>query len=196
MEIVGDLEAHVTVSCPEVQLARLCSWADERGLKVTHVMLAKGLVRSQPMLTLRAHGAAGDLRCRAEELTEELTLSGFAVNRIKIECAPWSQGVPEEPAAGQYFEHHVKLLLEDGPAPLIALVEPHRAHVSHNARRVRPDGRAEWFVTQRVYGGTDTAASALLKGLVEALDGFTIVSVEREFVVHDSNETIDEGWIT
>ncbi|MGW5396666.1 hypothetical protein [Streptomyces sp. NPDC003952] len=46
-------ETHVTVRCAgPAELARLASWSAGRELKVTHIVLARGRMLSQPMLTL------------------------------------------------------------------------------------------------------------------------------------------------
>ena len=74
-------------------------------------------------------------------------------------------------------------------------VGPHTAHVSRNARRIRADGQAEWFVTQRSRGVGGQDAARQPTELLDRLDGYPILSVEREFVIYDSNESIDEGWI-
>ncbi|MFH8385463.1 hypothetical protein ACH4E7_31775 [Kitasatospora sp. NPDC018058] len=138
--------------------------------------------------------------------------AGFTVLRAKIEATPWADGVPasDEDAVphgpGRYFEHHVKLLLPApapaaGPARLAELTElavRHGAHLSRNPRRVREDGQREWFVTQRCrLVGLNTAGrrlEALLRDLAAA--GHEVASVEREFVVVDSDEALDTGWIT
>ncbi|MFD7837350.1 hypothetical protein [Streptomyces sp. NPDC059761] len=50
---MSEYETHVTVRCPDPgELARLEAWAGGRGLKVTHILLARGRMVSQPMLTL------------------------------------------------------------------------------------------------------------------------------------------------
>jgi hypothetical protein len=122
-----------------------------------------------------------------------------------LESSPFAAGVPATVAeaaaepADRYFEHHLKLLLPphaDEPA-LAALVTPHGAHLSRNARRTRDDGLAERFVTQRCHRvGTDVAVAELDR-LTEALRGAgqEIVGVEREYVVYDSRPAVDAGWI-
>ncbi|MFF3002082.1 hypothetical protein ACFVTF_04640 [Kitasatospora sp. NPDC057940] len=196
----------------------LAGWADGHGLKFTHILLARGAAPSQPMLTLRADGSLDEVAAATSRTTGRLTQAGFTVLRAKIEATPWAEGVPvsDEDAvphgAHRYFEHHVKLLLP-GPLPTADLADPadparladlaelavrHGAHLSHNPRRIRDDGRREWFVTQRCrLVGLNTAGhrlEALLQGL--AADGREVVSVEREFVAVDSDEALDEGWIS
>lgn len=203
----GEFETHVTISCDDDQdVAQLQAWAGSRDVKVTHVVLARGRVPSQPMLTLSGSGTLAAQRTAAARLGSELTGVGFRVSRVKIEAAPWTDGVPRSDAEakalgpGYYFEHHVKLLCSadtEELTRLAALVVPHHAHLSWNARRVRTDGLAERFVTQRCFGVGDTSAVAALDELREALvsDGREIVSAEREFVVYDSDASLDDGWI-
>ncbi|MFE4972903.1 hypothetical protein ACFRAR_12405 [Kitasatospora sp. NPDC056651] len=217
-DVRGDFEVHLTVAAGAAEA--LAAWAEGEGegLKFTQILLARGAVPSQPMLTLRVGGTLEEVADITSRTAERLARAGFAVLRAKIEAAPWAEGVPvsDEDAvphgSGRYFEHHVKLLLPAGGsaartaapaapvrlAALTALAVRHGAHLSRNPRRVREDGRREWFVTQRCrLVGLDTAGRRLEALLGElAADGHEVVSVEREFVVVDSDEALDAGWIT
>lgn len=201
----GDFEAHLTVRCGERDAEALARWAEVRGLKFVHIVLDRGRSPSQPMLTLRARGTLEDAMAATERTARALAGDGFDVVRTKVEAAPWNEGVPRtdrDAAAlgpGRYFEHHVKVLQAPGEdhAGLDALVAPHAAHLSRNARRVRADGVAERFVTQRCRLVGDATAERRLDALIAALRGrgVRIAEVEREFVVHDSDESWDAGWI-
>ncbi|KIX78234.1 ankyrin, partial [Streptomyces sp. MBRL 10] len=143
---MSEYETHVTVRCADAaELARLDAWAGARNLKVTHILLARGRMVSQPMLTLRD-------RTGHERLVPRLRAAGFDPVRVKVETVPWTTDRPGP--GGGYFEHHLKLLLPAGydRAALEALVTPHAAHLSWNARRVLDGGRHERFVTQRWRG--------------------------------------------
>lgn len=191
--IRGAFEYHVTVSGDDAAAAALAAWAGEHGMKFTHIELARGEVRSQPMLTVRGEGSEesvlGEARATARTLREE----GFEVVRVKLEASPFAQGVPAAADGDRYFEHHVKLLLAPGTdeSVLADRVIPHGAHLSRNARRTRDDGRSERFVTQRCRD----AAPERLEALTAALRSYAILSVEREYVVHDDQPSIDAGWI-
>ncbi|KAB2339362.1 hypothetical protein F8566_48485 [Actinomadura rudentiformis] len=192
----------MTVATRTAGTGALEAWAESRGLKFIHIVLACGRKPSQPMVTLRTAGTLSEAHARTATTAADLRKAGFAVTRTKIEAAPWNAGVPasdDEAAPGRYFEHHVKLLLDADAdlAALTALVVPHAAHLSHNARRVRADGRQERFVTQRCRGvGADTAGERL-NALTTALNAakHEIASVEREYVVFDDGESLDDGWI-
>ncbi|WP_030018815.1 hypothetical protein [Streptomyces monomycini] len=196
--------------------AGLEEYAAARGLKWVHIVLERGTTPSQPMLTLRDSGPVRRVRARAAAEAAQLRAAGFEVVRTKIEATPWTDGVPVTDGAaaalgpGYYFEHHVKLLLDRAggaaahPCPALTdltdltdLSRRHAAHLSRNARRTRADGREERFVTQRCRSvGRVTAErrlAALLAGLRDA--GYDIASTEREFVVLDSDESLDDGWI-
>ncbi|MBS2963572.1 hypothetical protein KGA66_10975 [Actinocrinis puniceicyclus] len=201
----GDFETHVTVRGDRTDVDHLERWAAGAELKLTLITLGRGRVPVQPMITLRGSGTLGAQYTAAGVVVGRLETAGFEVARVKIEASPCTRGVPgdDEAAlrlgAGCYFEHHVKLLLDAGcdVAALTRLVVPHGAHVSWNARRVLDPGRHERFVTQRCHGLGLAAAGKSLEELCTMLYecGYEIVSVEREFVVFDSDASLDAGWI-
>ncbi|MFB7181239.1 hypothetical protein ACFCYI_26470 [Streptomyces sp. NPDC056257] len=193
-EMIGSMaeyETHVTVRCADAaELARLDAWAGARELKVTHILLARGRMVSQPMLTLPD-------RTGYAHLVPRLRAAGFDPVRVKVETVPWTTDSPGP--GGGYFEHHLKLLLPAGfdRGALESLVVPHGAHLSWNARRVLTGGAAhERFVTQR-WCGTAAEAGSACDALVAALGsaGYEIRSQEREFVLYDSDLSVDDGWI-
>ncbi|MEU6039038.1 hypothetical protein ABZ801_26880 [Actinomadura sp. NPDC047616] len=206
MRVIGEFETHLTVRCRgEEDIDALARWADDHGLKFAHIVLDRGRVPSQPMLTRRTTGTFAQARAAARRAADDLRAGGFTVTRTKIEAAPWNEGVPASDADADaggpyYFEHHIKLLLEagDDTAALAASVAPHAAHLSRNARRVRADGRRERFVTQRCHGVGARTAGRRLDALTAVLraQGLDIASVEREFVVFDDDVSLDDGWIT
>ncbi|WP_051865647.1 hypothetical protein [Streptomyces griseus] len=195
-------ETHVTVRCdgPD-ESERLGRWAAGAGLKLTHIVLARGKTRDQPMLTLPGSPSYAEEFAQAGEVAARLRADGFEPLRVKIESAPWAPEVPLRPCTDEYderyFEHHVKLLLPAGTdlAGLAARVVPHGAHLSWNARRVRDGGRHERFVTQRCRGVDAEGAGRVLERLLAELDGFEVLGVEREFVLHDSDVSVDDGWL-
>ncbi|MCX5596978.1 hypothetical protein OOK29_02385 [Streptomyces phaeochromogenes] len=201
----------MTVRCDSAaESERLRCWAAGAGLKLTHIVLARGRMPSQPMVTLTGSPSYAAESARAREVAAHLRADGFVPVRVKIESSPWAPEVPREPCGTggdeRYFEHHVKLLL-DADTDLDALaarVVPHGAHLSWNARRVRDseiDGtggtgrRHERFVTQRCRGVDAEGAGQLLELLLTELCGFEVADVEREFVLHDSDLSVDDGWI-
>ncbi|MEV6835418.1 hypothetical protein AB0N17_13030 [Streptomyces sp. NPDC051133] len=196
-------ETHVTVRCAgPAETERLRGWADASGLKLTHIVLARGRMRDQPMLTLAGSGSYAEQSTRAAGTVAALRAAGFAPVRVKTESVPWAPEVPDGPcgggrSGGQYFEHHVKLLLDAGTdlGELTARVVPHGAHLSWNARRVRGGGRHERFVTQRCRGVDTEGAGWALERLLAGLAGLDVLSVEREFVLYDSDESVDDGWL-
>ncbi|MEU6256319.1 hypothetical protein [Streptomyces sp. NPDC047043] len=192
-------ETHVTVRCVgATESERLRRWAAAAGLKLTHIVLARGRMRDQPMLTLSGARSYAAESARAREVLARLRADGFEPVRVKIESTPWAPEVPRRPCDGErYFEHHVKLGLgaDTDLADLAARVVPHGAHVSWNARRVRDGGRHERFVTQRCRGVDAEGAGRALDALLAELAGFEVVGVEREFVLFDSDVSVDEGWI-
>ncbi len=204
-DVTGEFETHLTIDCADPDVADLEGWAATRGMKLTHIVLARGRTPSQPMLTLLGTGTLRQQQDAAAAVEDDLRAFGHRPVRVKIEAAPWSRGVPEHDAAAahlghtRYFEHHVKVLLPAGTdrEGLAHVVVRHQAHLSWNARRVDHVGRQETFVTQRCHAvGLHTAGERLERLIGAVTDaGFDIVSVEREFVVYDSNLAVDDGWL-
>lgn len=193
-------ETHVTVRCESAAEAeRLGRWATAAGLKLTHIVLARGRMTTQPMLTLSGSPSYADESARAREVAARLRAGGFDPVRVKIESSPWAPEVPSEPCPDErYFEHHVKLRLplDADLDALAARVVPYGAHLSWNARRVARGGRwTERFVTQRCRGVDAAGAGQVLEQLLTELRGLEVVGVEREFVLYDSDLSVDDGWI-
>ena len=214
MEFEGEFETHITVRVEgPSEVDALRAWAADRHLKFHHIVLDRGVTPSQPMVSRRGVGSLSGELTEAANLRRRLAADGFTVSRVKIEAAPDNRDVPDsDPEAvdrhpGRYFEHHVKLALDpETDIPSLAnLAQEHAAHLSRNALRVRADGRSERFVTQ--HGGG--AAKQIAVGRPAALEqlaalrwtsaleegGYPIQSIEKEYVVHDSDPGVDAGWL-
>ncbi|WP_327694714.1 hypothetical protein [Streptomyces sp. NBC_00459] len=201
-------ETHITVRCENpAEAERLGRWATAAGLKLTHIVLARGRMPAQPMLTLTGSPSYAAEAARAREVGARLRADGFQPVRVKIESSPWAPEVPREPRTDErYFEHHAKLRLpvDADLDALAARVVPYGAHLSWNARRVARSGRwAERFVTQRCWGVDAAGAGRALERLLAELGkpgehhaiGGEVIGVEREFVLYDSDLSVDDGWI-
>jgi hypothetical protein len=207
MQFTGEFETHVTVSLKNNidEIEQLHRWCIDRNLKFLHILLDRGISRSQPMLTRRGRGNFADELKIANNLSQDLNAENFPVVRIKIEAAPGNQGVPQSDVEAlahpidRYFEHHVKLLLESSTdiLPLQELAREHSAHLSRNALQIRLDGYQERFVTQRCMNVGRIEAKKQLQLLLDAIEscGYRSIDLEAEFVVYDSNIALDLGWI-
>jgi hypothetical protein len=206
MEYSGDFETHITVvATDDGQIPALRKWAADHGLKCLHIVLDRGLTRSQPMLTRHGRGTLSEQRTAANNVYEALMAAGFSVSRIKVEAAPENEDVPQtndtarNQSPGAYFEHHVKLLLRRGAdlQSLRSVAQRHGAHVSRNALQQFVDGNEQRFVTQQCRSVGRHAARQELDRLLAALKELAhpILDVEEEFVVYDSNPAVDAGWL-
>jgi hypothetical protein len=207
MECTGEFETHITVSFDNnlAEIDRLQQWCIDRDLQFLHILLDRGQTSSQPMLTRRGRGNFNDELNIANHLAQILTTEDFSVVRIKIEAAPWNQGVPQSDVealahpAHRYFEHHVKLSIESTAdlLPLRELAIGHSAHLSRNALQTRNDSSQERFITQRCMNMGRSKAKKQLQILVDAIEslGYNPIAIASEFVVYDSNLALDRGWI-
>jgi hypothetical protein len=207
MQFAGEFETHLTIeprSARDVHSLR--AWAVEHRLKYVHIILARGQTASQPMLTRHGRGTLSTELEIASALSHQLSLAGFIVSRIKLEVPPHNPDVPQhdaDDAAAQppdrYFEHHVKLLLNDdaNTHAICNLAQRHGAHLSRNAFRVRADASQERFITQRCHQVGRPTARRNLEALLADLSKLNcpVIEVEQEFVVYDSNLAVDAGWI-
>src|SRR5688572_3258487 len=173
----GHFETHLTVRArAELTTAEVAAAGQRLGLKFIDIVLDRGRTPRQPMFTGVGAGMLSDHLRAAETWGRELAGLGFEVIRVKVEAAPWSAGVPAtdrealDELQGRYFEHHIKLLLHgDEQGDLAAMVAPHQAHLSRNARRITADGAQERFVTQRCHRVGQTTARVRLAALRETL---------------------------
>ena len=204
IEFSGSFETHFTISVlfqrtDGVELLR--AWAETHSMKFTHIVLDRGLIASQPMVTRYGSGTLSDQLAEADRIKRELESARFDVCRVKVEASIDNADVPrtkDEARRVMYFEHHIKLLLpkDFDPANLTPISKPHGARLSQNARRVRDDGLIERFLTQRCYGCGRDEAHERLDRLVKAIPPeYRILEVEEEYVVHDRDDRIDSDWM-
>lgn len=201
----GAYEAHVTIAAhSDEHLQRFRAFCGEAGVKSIFIELGQGEVRFQPMTASYHHGSLKRAQEEVQTFARALAAEGFDVTRLKIEALGSNRDIPEEDAVAKsqpanYFEFHVKVTLPAVGADLESLrarCERHGAHLSRNARKVRPDGGAERFVTLRVKGLGRANADARFNALVSELKqtGLPLSYPLREYTVYDSNHALDRGW--
>jgi hypothetical protein len=211
MNFTGEFETHITVAIDNFggakQINEICEelqqWCIKHHLKFLHILLDQGVNQSQPMLTRRGMGKAIDELEKAKKISQALAFAGFSVTRIKIEAAPWSQGIPRSNAevlncsTDQYFEHHIRLLLSPKTdlQHLKNIAQEHSAHISRNALKIRQDNYQERFITQRCIAMGQVEANHQLEILSDAIKEYKIINQEQEFVIYDNNLDLDHGWI-
>jgi hypothetical protein len=206
MEFTGELETHLTICLSESKsIEHLRDWGAAHGLKCLHIVLEQGEVISQPMLTRRSTGKLTNEIDGANRLKNLLIADGFSVSRLKIEAAPWNEDVPQSAAelkehlSQRYFESHIRIICNKDAdnSELIEAVKPHSAHLSRNALSCCVEGLEERFVTQRCRTGGYAESWKRLNTLLREIRalGYTVIDVEEEYVVYDSNLEIDAGWI-
>lgn len=201
-DYTGVFEAHVTVT----EDAGFVSACAALGVKPVLIELPGGAARvpQQPMTATYHRGTLQEVHGQVLRLCAALREAGYDVSRVKLEAMLRNAGVPQDDTAaqalpaGNYFEHHVKVVTLPGASleEVQGLCARHGAHLSRNARRQRPDGRQERFVTARHYGVGRREAEVRFGALLEALrtGGVPTEHLLREYTVYDSDWTVDQGW--
>jgi hypothetical protein len=207
------------------RVAESASWADGYSLGFSHTELRGEPgdgpeQREAPFrttVTFHGKGVREQAFTAAEQWTERLSEAGFAVLRTRIGVPRDASGVPARRALveavdepwDRYFETGIRLLLPprvDLDA-LARIVAPHRAGLCRDVNRDRRDGYQEWLIVQRCSRVGRGEAKALSWPLLRALElagvsmdgtvspGPRFLSVECQYVVHDSAVSLDAGWL-
>lgn len=206
MFILEHFETHLTFNADDAEsLAVLQQRGQDLGLKCTHIVLAQGDYASQPMLTLHSKGILESEIAKAHQLGNQLAGDGLEVNRIKLEVDTDSKLIPQQlddPRVQNdkyYFEYHIKLDLPNhyDLKALKQLVYPLGGHLSRNDFKSTTD-RIQRFVTLRghrcLLETAEDQFSQLLT-VIEESDQITVLEIEKEYVVYDTNYQLDSGWI-
>lgn len=195
-------ETHITVESDEATVAAAIAIARELGVEWTHIELSSGDRPSQPMLTCDQGATLEAHRAAVARITVACERERICVLRIKTECsldAPECAADDERGRCatnGRYFETHVKVLLDRDSARDRArtVAAEHRAHFSRNARRA--GAVEERFLTVRLREASRARAQNDRDALVRALEaaGLTVRSTRVEYVLFDSDWSVDRGW--
>lgn len=201
----GTFEAHVTVDAPDLAAReRFGTLCGKLGVKCVLIELPEGVTRSQPMTASYHRGELTEVLDEVVALSRGIRTAGFRIARLKLEAVATNEGIPESDEEARalpenYFECHLKLILpaEADLTDLAARCERHEARLSRNALKVDRDGRAERFVTLRLYGIGRRTAFARFDRLAAELRnaGYPLGNLLREYTIYDSAVRLDAGWI-
>jgi|GEM_PF-698699 len=215
-------ETHITVDAASDR-GVLEEIAERNSARTTEIVLARGQVPVQPMVTFNGDSSLQSELRRAEKFEQQLRSGGLNVVRTKVETdletayfAPGSKRAVEPPQ-WLYAEQHVRVRLHATDADVDRLKATALilgAHLSFNARSSIGD-LEERFVTSRVYNNSvnfpaytkrtidswlhrdyrtlKSHFDSVVSGLRDA--GWGIVSTDRELVLHDTNFALDNGWL-
>lgn len=195
--IKGIFEIHVTVKAGGAEESDFIEACRAHGFEPVLIELPYGQNPKQYMTSSWVTGTEDDAKRRAEAVQKIMRSEGFQVLRTKIEAGASNYGVPlfKAPSnSSQYFEFHLKVVVEaKEEEKLQCVLKPHKAHLSRSSLK-NETGRK--FVTLRLYGVGRKQSFAQLASLDRDVSQyFTVISVEKEFCIFDSNERLDRGWI-
>lgn len=159
-------------------------------------------------------GTMEDARRVCREDVEVLTKGGFKVIREKIEAvAGITQGVPETKdddvavSPDHYFEYHIQVQHKGQATLAFTKEEDERLREISRVLEQKLDlcvpvswnsmKESQRFLNTRTYGLGKAESYPLVESVVKALEeeGLQTIKVIREFIVSDSNKSLDNGWL-
>ena len=208
----GIFEAHITVNAPgDFERGRFQRLCEILSVKFVYIELSgkantnADKSSSQAMTASIHRGDIKEVEIELETMIKRIKKHGFQILRVKLEAALENQGVPRNSLEAitkptqNYFEFHIKTILKKNQKPenLRALALAFDGHLSRNARMIRPDGKREFFITQRFYGtGVERARARLDEFLVGLKTcGYETPGVLKEYTIFDSNTELDRDWM-
>ncbi|MBI4852432.1 MAG: hypothetical protein HY819_11615 [Acidobacteria bacterium] len=202
---MGTFESHITIQLNnQTALSLFRSVCEELKVKCSLIELPNGINRFQPMTSLYHQGSFESVLKEVNGLAQSLTQEGFKVIRVKIEALINNLNVPitDEQAKkfpNNYFEFHLLVTLssEKDKERLKNLCTQNNAHLSQNAFKKTLYGLNQHFVTMRLYNIGKTNAKAEFSKLIEMLkkENFSLSNKLQEYIVYDSNISLDQGWV-
>ena len=213
-DIKGIFEIHITVKCEsDEQINLFTEICKMNNVKPIIIMLTNGENIRQVMtskfftgkftrdLTNTDHS---NIFLKATDLMHTMfdnTILKNKIERLKIEALSCSDGVPSETHTNddQYFEFHHKIQIKNNDEYLFVkkLVKNHDSRLSSNAFKYDVNGNiSHYFVTRRVHKYGRNRALELNDELKNELTiaGYIPLKSESEYVVYDSNFSLDNGW--
>lgn len=202
---MGTFESHITVELNNKRtLSLFQTLCQKLKVKCLLIELPSGINNLQPMTSLYHKGNFEPVLKEVQSLAQTIAQEGFKVTRVKIEALVNNLNVPSTDEEAQkfpknYFEFHVLATLktEEEKDKLKALCKNHNAHLSQNAFKQSLLGLNQHFITMRVYNIGKIGAKLEFSKLVNELkkENFNLSNKLQEYIVYDSNTSIDQGWI-
>lgn len=207
----GIYEGHITVAATGKTPDEFKKDCTEIGLKAILIELQSGSPVNGPLQYQTGRWYSSNFQDAQNDMLKEaqtLKQRGYSITRLKIETTPNDRDgrvncpVSDEDVVNypptNYFEFHVKTELHTPveSAVVAKLARLHSAHLSRNAFK-KTDHGEQRFLTLRLYKvGRDTSfakTDALVNELVHSR--ITVLHVQREYAVWDTNVDFDKGWI-
>lgn len=191
-------EVHITVATNEVE--KFINTCKKIGVKpiLIDLQTKTGNSVQHDLMTSSVYNG-DDVYEYVRRLESVISEYGFNVVRKKIEVPPQNKLVPHygyNIDTNRYFESHLKVCLNETEIEeLRKIVSDNKAHLSRNIFKWS-DGEIKMMVTIREYNTFYENFKKTVDNLKENITKkFNIEKVEVEYVIFDSNQSIDDKWI-
>jgi NTP pyrophosphatase (non-canonical NTP hydrolase) len=199
-------ELHVTVE-PQQNPEYFKAICAELGVKpiLLDLINEKGeSIQDEIMTSSKFFGTNQQAYNEVSRISDGLEKANIKIVRIKIESTPWHPAAPSNGVGNKkmkkngYFESHTDVLVAPKKIKLLRKIATHHsAVVSHNLRKVLPDGTKKLILTIRSYKGFYEDFKLLSRALTNDLikNGFEPDPDLIEFAIYDTAVDHDKSWI-
>ncbi len=191
-------EVHITTkTLIETEIPAFEQFCISINAKPIIIELSKGATAQQPMISKVFNCENGqDIHGEIQELVQLFEAANYPISRVKIEVplemAELATGIfPEK--KGTYFEWHGKLTISNLEV-IQQICKKENAHLSKNA--LKKDVHSK-FITIRDYSSAKAIRNRVneLTKSIETVNHY-FKKEEFEYCIYDSNENLDQGWIS
>lgn len=167
-----------------------------KSLKVKALFVGLNQTATDVMTSSRLIATYEEAKQYVKDLKDKLTNANFSVIREKIETVPWyltSSTLPE----GTYYECHIQVPVTSSTdyTLLHTICKRHDAHVSRNLFKGDSDNGIQ-MVTVRGHKNRTEFEKNTETLHQELRTAFGLeVSMEKEYVIFDSNISHDAAWL-
>ncbi|MBX4190161.1 hypothetical protein KW791_02615 [Candidatus Parcubacteria bacterium] len=191
-------EAHVTVQ----ETDRQSEWegfCKERDISPLLIKLSRGDHPLQLMLAYQFDQPLDRQNYyQVQKLEKEILAKKFTILRTKLEC-PLKDVVNLIPgmqtSPSRYMECHYKLDIKASQRDLISVLAQH-FNLALSQNLLRTGNKERWFMTSRLYNASIQDAKRQFDKTAGLLRrNIQLVGSDQEFVIYDTNPSLDKGWI-
>ena len=195
--VSGNFEIHVTIDVNGIgktQVIKVLNICFNNGYKLIRLRVGDGIIQTMTTTKERSideHAAI----VRANDIAANLAKAVHVV-RVKVEANANNTNVPndEAPSDGKYFEFHFNVKMPEGEGQEERLKQ---ALIPYKGRLSTVLHSNALLITLQFYACGKSQAWSVCQEMMKELhaQNFIATCKHKEFVVYDSNHSLDDEWV-